>query len=347
MCDAMSETILAIIMKLTLSIVGSGEATLLFAGDAMMHQAQIDAAARMAQGRGYDYADCFTPIECLIKDADYAVVNLETPLGNGNFTGYPCFNAPVSYASALKDAGFDLFLTANNHTLDRRDKGLRFTIEALDSLGIPHIGTYVDQEARQKMLPMIVGINGFKVAFLNYTYGTNGITAQSDVVIDYIDKDKISTDVESARRAGAEIVVAAMHWGDEYVLKPVKSQKILADFMVGEGVDIIIGGHPHVVEPYEIKCHPVTGNPVPVVYSLGNFISNMKTRDTRGGALVVVKLQRDSLGRAYAGDVRYELVFTVPTSDAKSNFMLYPIDSVPAQWRAAAGAFRNALNLKP
>ena len=136
----MSETILAIVLKLTLAMAGDAEATLLFAGDAMMHQAQID-AARVGKGE-YDYSECFGPVKPLIESADLAVVNLETPLGTSNFTGYPCFNAPVAYASALKDAGFDLFLTANNHTLDRHDKGLEYTIHALDSLAIPNLGTY-------------------------------------------------------------------------------------------------------------------------------------------------------------------------------------------------------------
>lgn len=338
----MSEALLAIITKLTLSIMGSGEATLLFAGDAMMHQAQIDAAYNMAGGRGYDYSDCFEPIEGLVKDADFAVVNLETPLGSSGFTGYPCFNAPVSYASSLKDAGFDLMLTANNHTLDRRDKGLKFTIAALDSLSIHHTGTYVDMQSREESVPFMVDVNGFNVSFLNYTYGTNGIKVQGEAVVDYIDKNRISSDVKKARGGGADIVVANMHWGDEYVLEPVKSQRSLADFLVGTGIDLIIGGHPHVVQPYEIRSNPVTDNPVPVVYSLGNLISNMKTRDTRGGALAIVKLRRDSLGRAYADDLRYELVFTVPATNGQ-NFQVCPIDSVPPLWREAADAFRSAL----
>lgn len=339
----MTDAILAIVMKLTLAMVADAEATLVFAGDAMMHQAQID-AARQSDGT-YDYSGCFTPVEQMIKGADYAVVNLETPLGERGFSGYPCFCAPVSYASALKDAGFDLFLTANNHTLDRHDRGLRYTVSALDSLGIPHIGTYANADARDKSLPMVIDIKGFKVGFLNYTYGTNGISVQGDVVVDYIDRDRIAADIAETREAGAEIVVAAMHWGEEYVLSPVASQKKLADFLVGEGVDMVIGGHPHVVEPYEMRENSLSGRPALVTYSLGNFISNMRTRDTRGGALAVVKLGRDSTGCAIVRDARYELVFTVPPSSRGSNFAVYPIDSVPSAWRPAADAFRSALRL--
>ena len=324
-------------------MMGSGEATLLFAGDAMMHQAQIEAARLCGVNSCYDYSDCFVKIRPLIESADYSVVNLETPLGKNNFTGYPCFNSPVSYATALKEAGFDMFLTANNHTLDRHDSGLVYTINILDSLGISHIGTYVDAAARDSIIPYIVDVKGFRIGFLNYTYGTNGITSRTDVEIDYIDNDKIRNDISKTREAGAEIVVACMHWGVEYVLSPVSSQKQLADYLVSLGADLVIGGHPHVVEPYEMRHSDVTGRPVAVTYSLGNFISNMRTRDTRGGALALVKLKRDSVGEAYVNDCRYEYIFTVPPSGNRKNFMVYPVDSVPEAWQPAAKAFLRAL----
>ena len=126
-------------------------AELLFAGDAMQHQAQIDAASR--GGGVYDYSDCFTYIAPEITAADYAVCNLEVPLGGGpDYTGYPCFSAPDSYAEALRDAGFDMFMTANNHSLDRRDRAARRTLVALDSLGIDHVGTAILSIVRKKCL---------------------------------------------------------------------------------------------------------------------------------------------------------------------------------------------------
>lgn len=337
----MADAILAIVMKLTLAMMADGEATLVFAGDAMMHQAQID-AARRSDG-SYDYSGCFTEIAPLVKGADYAVVNLETPLGYSGYSGYPCFNAPVSYATGLRDAGFDLFLTANNHTLDRRDRGLRHTVQILDSLGIPHLGTYPDAASRAGALPLIKEVKGFRIGFLNYTYGTNGITVQGDVVVDYIDRNLIAADVEAARKGGAEIIVAAMHWGEEYTLLPVKSQKQLADYLLSLGVDMIIGGHPHVVQPFEMRRNPHTGRNALLVYSLGNFISNMKTRDTRGGAIAEVTLKRDSLGVATVSDARYHLVFTVPPGDGQRDFVVFPADSVPVGWRGAASEFKKAL----
>lgn len=190
---------------------------------------------------------------------------------------------------------------------------------------------------------MVKDVNGFRIGFLNYTYGTNGITIQGDAVVDYIDRKVIYSDVEATRKAGAEIIVAAMHWGEEYTLLPVKAQKELADYLLSLGVDMVIGGHPHVVQPFEMRKNPATGRNALVVYSLGNFISNMKTRDTRGGALAEVTLKRDSCGVATVSDARYHLVFTVPPSGGNRNFVVYPVDSVPAAWQTAASAFRNAL----
>lgn len=336
----MNEAILAIAMNLVGALTAPAEATLLFAGDAMMHQAQID-AARMADG-AYDYSGCFDAIAPIVGTADYAVVNLETPIGTHNFTGYPCFNAPASYVDALREAGFDLFLTANNHTLDRRDKGLLHTLTVLDSAHVDHIGTYRDKAARAAVLPMVRNINGFKVGFLNYTYGTNGFEVKGDVVVDYIDHDRIDADVRMLREAGAELIAACMHWGEEYVLLPVASERRHADFLRRCGVEMIIGGHPHVVQPLRLASDRYAPGRV-TVYSLGNLISNMKTRDTRGGAMAEVRLRRDSVGKAYVDTAFYHLVYTVPPSAAQRNFAVMPIDSVPRQWAERARAFQSAL----
>lgn len=334
------ETILATFM----AAVQPEPATIVFAGDAMQHQKQLDVAHT---GHGvYDYDQCFADIAPWVSGADYAVVNLETPVGVRNFSGFPCFNSPVSYAQALKDAGFDMMLTANNHTLDRRDAGLRRTIEVLDSLQLDHIGTYTDAAARSEALPFIKDIKGYKVGFLNYTYGTNGIPVQGNVVVDLIDRKQIAADVKATRRAGAEIVVIAIHWGIEYVLLPPAAVKDLADYLCRLDVDMVIGGHPHVIQPMEVRDNPTTGRPVLLVYSMGNLISNMRTRDTRGGAMVRTVIERDSTGRACFSSAEYMPHFTVPGTSARDNFrvVLMPegrdTDSViPPAWRPHAKAW--------
>lgn len=331
--------ILLLLATLCAQAVGStqAEASLLFAGDAMMHKAQIE-AARQPDGT-YDYHNCFVEVAPIIKHADYAIVNLETPLGGAPYSGYPCFCAPDSYARALKQAGFDLMLTANNHTLDRRDRGLRRTVAALDSLGIAHLGTYANAAQRHMRLPMIKEINGFKVGMLNYTYGTNGITIQGDVVVDYIDRKLMADDIEKARRAGAEIIMVAIHWGNEYQLHANAAQKELAQFLVDKGVELVIGGHPHVIQPMDMVEGP-NGNPALVVYSLGNFISNMKTRDTRGGVMVEVNLRRDSVGRAYVHEAKYRLVFTKGPDATDRQFRVVPAEQVKqGQWVGHCRAF--------
>lgn len=298
-------------------IFGNDEAEIVFAGDAMMHQHQID-VAKNDRG-GYDFSEYFSEIDEYIYSADYAVVNLETPVSTAPYTGYPQFNAPSEYLDALSHAGFDLFLTANNHTLDRRDHGLCNTIDSLDIRKLAHIGTYKNEDERDNALPFIRDINGIKVAFLNYTYGTNGIEPRKDVKVDYINLDLIKGDVEKSRENGAEFIFVCIHWGNEYQLLPHSSQKELAEYLWGLGVDAIIGSHPHVVQPIEFKDGRL------VVYSLGNFISNMKTKDTRGGAMVKVVLKRRPDGTVAIDDASYRLVFTEPPSDG-TNFRLQWVD---------------------
>ena len=294
---------------------------LMFVGDAMQHAPQIT-AAQQSDGT-YDYSPCFQYIEDDVRWADFAVVNLECPLGGKPYTGYPCFSAPDNYAMQLRDVGFDLFLTANNHCLDRRDKGLMRTCQMLDSLGIPHIGTYRDQQERDKRIPYIVNVKGIKIAFLDYTYGTNGIPIQGNVIVDFIDQQQIADDIALARQRGAHAICVNLHWGIEYQLKPVASQRTLADWLVTQGVDLIIGGHPHVVEPMEVRYSKEYDKKVLLVYSMGNFISNQSDIDTRGGAMVKVSLRMEN-GHAVVEDPHYKLFFVQKPVASGQNYVLIP-----------------------
>lgn len=312
-------------------------ADLIFVGDAMQHQGQLDAAKAIGGNSGYDYSDCFTLIAPDITEADYAVCNLEVPLGGGNnYSGYPCFSAPDSYAAALKDAGFDMFLTANNHCLDRLDKGARRTLEALDSLGVDHIGTYHDSADRERKTPFIKDINGIRFGFLNYTYGTNGIEPREGVEVALIDRDKIAEEIGKTRAAGAEIIVVAIHWGIEYVLLQNRNQEELADFLIDQGADLIIGSHPHVIQPMKVVRNEKEDKDVLLVYSLGNFISNMNTADTRGGALVRARVERDGEGKARFVKAEYDTFFSSKPTPQHPNYRVIPsrmADRIPAAQR--------------
>ena len=316
------------------------QATLIFAGDAMMHQGQID-AARQPDGT-YAYTPCFDAIAPQVRAADLAVVNLETPVSPPPYAGYPCFNAPAAYLDALAHAGFDLFLTANNHTLDRGETGLRKTLHLLDSLGLDHIGTYADAAERSRRLPMVVSIKGFRVGMLNYTYGTNGLKARGNVVVDYIDRELIAADVKALRQAGAEIIIANMHWGEEYRLQPVASEKSTADYLTSLGVDVIMGSHPHVVQPVETRRNPLTGRPVQIIYSLGNFISNQQDTNSRGGLMVKLRLRRHD-GGVTVSSPECSLFFCSHPTAGQPDYMLMRVDSVPPRWRGQAEAFRRAV----
>lgn len=307
------------------SIGSAPQAELLFVGDAMQHQAQLDRALEMGGGKSYDYSDCFSLIAPEITKADYAVCNLEVPLGGGpDFSGYPCFNTPDDFAVALRDAGFDMFLTANNHCLDRRGKAAQRTVDALDRIGVDHTGTWKNISERDSLIPLIKDINGFKVGFLNYTYGTNGIIPDRGIEVAMIDLEAISREIRKTREAGAEIIVTAMHWGIEYILTENNVQRSLAEFLVNEGVDLIIGGHPHVVQPMEIVHNDKEDKDVLLVYSLGNFISNMSTADTRGGAMVRAVIRRGDDGKARFVHADYDTLFCSKPKDSKSNYVVVP-----------------------
>ena len=263
---------------------------LLFVGDLMQHQGQID-AARTA--RGYDYSACFAYVKEVISQADFAVANLEVTLGGKPYRGYPAFSAPDEYLTAIHDAGFNVLLTANNHCLDRGRKGLERTLRLIDSLHIPAAGTYTDIEDRRTRYPLLLEKKGFRIALLNYTYGTNGIPVPSPAVVNLIDTTVIAQDIEKARQLHPDVLLACMHWGVEYQSLPSKEQQKLAQWLFAKGVDHIIGAHPHVVQPIEVHTDSLTRQKRLVAYSLGNFISNMSARRTDGGLMLQMEFVKN------------------------------------------------------
>ena len=232
--------------------------------------------------------------------------------------------APDEYLYAVKEAGFDVLLTANNHCLDRRKKGLERTILMLDSLHIPHAGTYVNKGKRDEGYPLLIEKNHFRIVLLNYTYGTNGIEVTPPNVVNYIDREQIKKDILKARRMMPDVIIACMHWGIEYRSLPERSERDLADWMITQGVDHVIGSHPHVLQPMEVIQDKHTPAKHVVVYSLGNFISNMSKEDTDGGAMVKLELQRIfRITRLI--NCEYSLVWTSrPNLSGKKGFELYP-----------------------
>ena len=251
--------------------------TLLFAGDFMQHQTQIDAAKTKD---GYDYSDCFKHLKDEISSADIAIGNLEVTLGGKPYTGYPAFSAPDEFLYALHDAGFDIMLTANNHCLDRGQKGLERTIAILDSMDIPYAGTYINDEERSAKYPLLIEENDIRVVLLNYTYGTNGIEVREPNVVNFIDKAVMATDIEKAKEMNPDAIIACMHWGEEYVQLPSKEQIQLAEWLLSQGVDHIIGSHPHVVHPVELRTDSLNNKQNIFLSSFGHFISTISSINT-------------------------------------------------------------------
>ena len=323
--NSLATILILLLTPLLQSVWGEQEISLLFAGDAMQHGPQIT-AARQHDGT-FDYSPCFTLLEDEIEEADYAVVNLECPLGGAPYSGYPAFSAPDAFARRLHDSGFDLLLTANNHCLDRRDAGLCRTIATLDAMDIPHTGTFLSPKHRSEVSPLIIEVKGLRIAMLSYTYGTNGIPIQRQVVVNYIDRDRIAADIDTARARGAQAVCVNLHWGIEYRLLPVEAQRSLAHWLVEEkGVDLIIGGHPHVVEPMEIRHSTRWDKDALLVYSLGNFISNQTDDNSRGGAMALVTLTTRG-GKIKSITAGYRLFFCQKPSHNGSgcpNYQLVP-----------------------
>ena len=316
--------------------------SLLFVGDLMQHQGQIN-AARTTEG-GYDYSSYFEYVKEEISRADFAIANLEVTLGGKPYKGYPACSAPDEYLTAIHNAGFNVLITANNHSLDRGRKGLERTIQLIDSLNIPHAGTYINSEERENKYPLLLEKNGFRIAMLNYTYGTNGIVVTPPNIVNYIDTIIIAKDIEASKALNPDAIIACMHWGIEYQSLPSKKQKFLADWLLQKGVDHVIGSHPHVVQPIEVREDSLTKEKHLVVYSLGNYISNMSARRTDGGLMVRMELVKDSTIRL--NHCEYSLVWTArPIQSGKKNHQLLPInlpsDSIPVNARNSLRIFTN------
>lgn len=269
--------------------------TLMFIGDVMSHMPQVTAAQQ--EDGTYDYAPCYRFLAPYIASADICIANMEVPLAGAPYSGYPQFSCPDNMMSQLYEAGVDVFLTSNNHTCDKGAKGIRRTIQVMDSLGIPHVGTYLDSVDFQQRNPLMVEKNGFRIAILNYTYGTNGIPAPNPFIVNLLDSACIARDVARARELKADYIIVMPHWGIEYERHQNKKQMGYANYMYDCGADMVIGGHPHVVQPITLENKNQLGVPQRITaYSLGNFVSNQRKRYTDGGIIVQCQLVRDTTG---------------------------------------------------
>ncbi len=273
------------------------EAKLIAVGDIMMHSTQTRSGYD-AKRQTYNFDSFFTPVKNILSQGDWVIGNLETPLAGedvGGYTGYPLFNAPAALADAAKKAGFNILTTANNHALDRGEKGVIRTITNLGDRKIASTGTATSAIEASK--PLISTKNNISLAILAYTYGTNGIPIPKgkDYLVSLIEEKKIIKDIAKARKQGADIVTISLHFGDEYQRQPNPQQKQLVENLLKAGADIILGSHPHVVQPYKIFKFPGKNGKTRkavAIYSMGNFISGQTQPYTDLGVIFQVTIRK-------------------------------------------------------
>lgn len=261
-------------------------------GDLMMHEKQLNDAWR--EGDVYDFDPQYAFVVDSLSGADYTIANLETTVGlysTQPYSGYPRFNAPESLLGTIKDSGVDFLTLANNHILDRYYDGMVITVNNVEAYGFDHAGAYRSQEEADT--PVIVEVNGVKIGMLAYTEHTNAMERFCDPEatiygVDYLKDADFTADVQALRDAGAEVIIAMPHWGTEYVRQPDAYVRNYAEEMIAAGVDIILGSHPHMVQPIEWVTVETESGPrtALVAWSMGNFIDNMKVQYTDSGIIL-------------------------------------------------------------
>ncbi|MDY7022968.1 MAG: CapA family protein [Cyanobacteriota bacterium] len=312
------------------------EAKLVAVGDIMMHGTQIKSGYN-ASTKTYNYDEFFTEVTDIISQGDWSIGNLETTLAGPEtgYTGYPLFNAPDTLADAIKNAGFNVLTTANNHSLDRRESGLLKTLENVRSRGLEAVGTDASAEEAEEIL--VLEENEISMAILAYTYGTNGIPVPEgkDYLVALINESEMIQDIQAARQLGVDVVTVALHFGSEYQRQPNAEQKRLVRNLVDAGADIILGSHPHVVQPYEILERTEESGEVKkavVIYSMGNFISNQRGDYKDLGVIFKVNIQKSFPDKT----VEFTEIEAVPTwvhrywANNKYKFRILPIEETIA-----------------
>lgn len=278
-------------------------------GDTMCHLTNIKNAYD-STSKDYDFSNVFKNIKNYTQNADITVGNLETTFAGKSrgYTGYPTFNTPEILGKNLKAIGVDVLTTANNHCMDKGYSGLASTLGFLDQYELSHTGTARSEEEQNTIL--IKNVNGIKIAFLSYTYGTNGITIPKDkpYSVNLIDKDLIKKHIDLAKAEDVDVICVSMHWGVEYKLKQNSTQEDLANFLFENGVDIILGSHPHVLEPMEkrtITLEDGTQKDGFVIYSLGNFVSGQIYANTKSTVILDIQITKNSDGKISIDNVHY------------------------------------------
>lgn len=296
-------------------------------GDMLMHGRVMESGLK--EDGTYNFDHLFVNVKDTIENADLALVNQETILGGTELglSGYPSFNSPYELGDSLVDAGFDVILHATNHTLDKGKTGVQNCMNFWDTNypDIAYLGINKSQEEQDTDI-YIYEQEGIRIAILNYTYGTNGIPTPSDMpyIVNYLDEDKIIQDLKFAEE-NSDFTIVCPHWGTEYVLSATDSQKKWATIFMENGADLVIGTHPHVIEPMEMMTDE-NGNEMLVYYSIGNFVNGTSgtgegTTNRMVGGIADITISLDENDEAYIE--KYDVIPIVCHIDEKTEYTVY------------------------
>ena len=310
-------------------------------GDIMVHDYQYNEAYNHDTGE-YNFMHNFQDMKKYFEKSDVLIGNLETTFAGAEkgYSSYPLFNTPDSFLDAIKDAGFDVLSTVNNHCADMRSTGIYHTIDLLDEYNIEHIGTYKTQQEQEQIL--IKDVNGIKIAFLAYTYGTNGIPIPDDCYINILDEEVIKNDITKAKEI-SDLIVIMPHMGIEYEIYPRDEFKQWVDFMFNAGADIIIASHPHVLQPMEYRTLE-DGRTGFVIYSMGNFISSQTTPPRNASIVLNIDVSKIGNNKAAIDNVSFIPIWTqFRGTDGKNHFV---VRSVYEMLTLGVGKQKNLLRQK-
>ncbi|MBS3945899.1 MAG: CapA family protein [Melioribacter sp.] len=301
-----------------------------FVGDIMCHTPQIEYAKIGSDS--FNFLPTFKMVQQYLSDSDLTFGNLETVIAGKSekYTGYPLFNSPEELLDALKFSGFDILFTSNNHSLDRGAKGVERTIRQIENRNLINSGTYLSQHSRVSLL--VVEKNGLKLGILSYTYGLNGnfLPKSKKYLVNVIDTSIIKKDVTAMTKKNVDLILVYYHFGDEYSRLPSKYQEEIVSKTFNYGADIIIGSHPHVIQPVRFieKSNGKLKKGF-VAYSLGNFISNQRWRYSDAGVILNLEIKHNTAnGSTWVSEVK-----AIPTwvfkgrIDNKNQFVILPSDT--------------------
>lgn len=311
--------------------------TILGAGDDLIHSSIYKQANQRAGGNGYDFAPVYAHVADQVRSADVAVINQETPLAGRVLppSNYPLFNSPTEVGDALVNIGFDVINHANNHILDKGEKGIKATLDYWDTKPVKVTGVYRNDEDLQNI--RIVESKGIKTAYLGVTEMTNGLYLPkgSQYRIVYADNTDLIRQLIQKAKSMADVVVVSVHWGTEDTYTLTDKQKTLAQQMVDWGADIIFGNHPHVVQQLKVLTRPSDGAKCPVIFALGNFVSAQQSgKNVVSGFLTVTMTKSGTTGKTTYTSMKFTPLVTHYGSKY-SNITIYPFseytDTMAAQ----------------